>query len=229
MPQPPARDSKNVVSAGRYGRSVRTLDAVHRQAPEQRLARLRRCARRLARRPSPPRPPVSNTTTSPVSGSSISTRPTLRQRLLQRIAHGHRDDVVAARRDPQRLLVAARPAPGSPRPGTPPPAGAPRGRGTPARPSEVRLAASARTTGSPLTTRRTCFLPFFGGTNFSTSSVKTISPTRSLLRMAEKATTAASSAASSRFSCPPDPKRPEADMSTSRSTVISRSSVNSLM
>ena len=78
-----------------------------------------------------------------------------------------------------------------------------------------------------LTTRRTCRLPFFGGTNFSTSSVKMMRPTRSLLRIAEKASTAASSAVRSRFCRTREPNRPEADMSTSRSTVISRSSVKS--
>ena len=78
-----------------------------------------------------------------------------------------------------------------------------------------------------LTTRSTCRLPFFGGTNFSTSSVKMISPTRSLLRIAENARIAAISAARSRFSRCREPNRPDADMSTTSSTVISRSSLNS--
>ena len=56
-----------------------------------------------------------------------------------------------------------------------------------------------------------------------------IRPTRSLFRIAENASTAASSAVSSRFSCWREPKFPDADMSTSSSTVISRSSVKSFM
>ena len=71
-------------------------------------------------------------------------------------------------------------------------------------------------------------MPFFGGTKLSTSSVKMMRPTRSLFWIAENASTAASSAASSRFCRSREPKRPEADMSTSSITVISRSSVNSL-
>ena len=59
-----------------------------------------------------------------------------------------------------------------------------------------------------LTTRSTCRLPFFGGTNFSTSSVKMISPTRSLFRIAENARIAAISAARSRFSRSPRAEPP---------------------
>jgi hypothetical protein len=60
----------------------------------------------------------------------------------------------------------------------------------------------------------------------STSSVYKIRPTLSLLRMAEKASTLASSAASSRLVCAAEPKLPEALTSTSNKIVSSRSSVN---
>ena len=51
-------------------------------------------------------------------------------------------------------------------------------------------------------------------------------PTRSWLVMAEKARTAATSAMRSRLSWVVEPKRLEAEMSTSSMTVSSRSSVN---
>ena len=59
-------------------------------------------------------------------------------------------------------------------------------------------------------TRRTWRRPFLGGMNFSTSSVKRISPTLSLLRMAEKASTEAISAASSRLDCARGAEKPGA-------------------
>ena len=55
-----------------------------------------------------------------------------------------------------------------------------------------------------------------------------MSPTLSLLRMAENASTLASSAAISRLLCAVEPKLPEALTSTSRRMVSSRSSVNFL-
>ena len=75
----------------------------------------------------------------------------------------------------------------------------------------------------------TCFVPFLGGTNFSTRSVKMMSPMRSLFLMAENASSAAISAATSRLACSREPNAPEPDASTSSITVISRSSTNSLM
>jgi hypothetical protein len=77
-------------------------------------------------------------------------------------------------------------------------------------------------------TRSTWRRPFFGGTYFSTLSVTMYIPTRSLFLIAENATTAASSAASSRFAVPCEPKYSEALMSTMRLTVRSRSSTNCL-
>jgi hypothetical protein len=52
---------------------------------------------------------------------------------------------------------------------------------------------------------------------------------RSLFLIAENASSAASSAATSRLACSREPKSSEPDMSTSSITVISRSSTNSLM
>jgi len=78
-------------------------------------------------------------------------------------------------------------------------------------------------------TRRTWRRPLRGGMNFSTSSVKRMRPTLSLLRMAEKARTEAISAASSRLDCSPEPKRPEPLRSTTSMRVSSRSSTNFLM
>src|SRR5262245_48263552 len=63
----------------------------------------------------------------------------------------------------------------------------------------------------------------------STLSVKATSPTRSLLLMALKARTAASSAATSRFCCNRVPNWPEALQSISSMTVSSRSSTKRLM
>ena len=67
-----------------------------------------------------------------------------------------------------------------------------------------------------------------GGTNRSTRSVTMYRPTRSLFLIAENATTAASSAASSRLTWPRVPKNPDALMSITRLTVRSRSSTNCL-
>ena len=55
-----------------------------------------------------------------------------------------------------------------------------------------------------------------------------MSPTRSLFLIAENASSAASSAATSRLACSREPKAPEPDTSTSSITVSSRSSTNSL-
>src|SRR6267154_6796492 len=78
------------------------------------------------------------------------------------------------------------------------------------------------------TTRSTWRRPFFGGRYRSTRSVTSSRPTLSLLRMAENARTLASSAARSRLLKEPDPKFPDALISTSRKMVSSRSSVNFL-
>src|SRR3989449_10796422 len=78
-------------------------------------------------------------------------------------------------------------------------------------------------------TRRTCLRPLRGGTNFSTPSLTRMRPTLSLLRMAEKASTEAISAASSRLDCATEPNNPEPLKSTSSITVSSRSSTNFLM
>ena len=59
-------------------------------------------------------------------------------------------------------------------------------------------------------------------------SLKTIRPTLSLLVMAEKASTAQISTASSPFMRPAVPKSPEALTSTTSITVSSRSSSNTL-
>ena len=62
--------------------------------------------------------------------------------------------------------------------------------------------------------------------NFSTRSVNSTRPTRSWFWIAEKASTLATSAASSRLLRAPEPKLPDALRSTSSSRVSSRSSVN---
>src|SRR5256884_684231 len=74
--------------------------------------------------------------------------------------------------------------------------------------------------------RSVCDRPFFGGIKSSTRSVKRISPTLSLFRIALKASRQATSAASSRFDCVVLPKFPDALTSTINITVSSRSSVN---
>ena len=73
-------------------------------------------------------------------------------------------------------------------------------------------------------TSRMCLRPFFGGMNFSTLSVKKITPTLSLFWIAEKARVAAISAIISFFSTPTAPKFLLPDTSTSSITVSSRSS-----
>ncbi len=78
------------------------------------------------------------------------------------------------------------------------------------------------------TTASTCLRPLRGGTNTSTSSVKPIRPTRSLLRIAEKAKVAARRATRLRLSKSRLPRSRLADMSTTSMTVSSRSSANSL-
>src|SRR5690625_187425 len=72
----------------------------------------------------------------------------------------------------------------------------------------------------------TCFRPFFGGTNNSTISENSSSPTLSLFWTALKASTAQISAAASRLKRVADPKDSEAETSTASSTVCSRSSSN---
>src|ERR1019366_1365397 len=78
-------------------------------------------------------------------------------------------------------------------------------------------------------TRNTWLRPLRGGINFSTSSVNSNRPTLSLLRMAEKASTEAISAASSRLDCAREPNKPEPLTSTTSMSVSSRSSTNFLM
>src|ERR1019366_3119596 len=78
-------------------------------------------------------------------------------------------------------------------------------------------------------TRRTWLRPLRGGMNFSTSSLKRMRPTLSLLRMAEEASTEAISAASARLDWPREPNRPEPLTSTTSMSVSSRSSTNFLM
>ena len=68
--------------------------------------------------------------------------------------------------------------------------------------------------------------PFFGGTNVSILSVKSISPTLSLFLIAEKARTAHISAAISFLVCVTEPKFPDRLKSTTSMTVSSLSSSN---
>src|SRR6516164_3163841 len=77
--------------------------------------------------------------------------------------------------------------------------------------------------------RRTWRVPLRGGTKRSTRSVKATRPTLSLLLMALKASTAASSAATSRFCCTRVPNWWLPLQSTTSITVSSRSSMNRLM
>ena len=70
--------------------------------------------------------------------------------------------------------------------------------------------------------------PFFGGITFSIRSVKMMSPTRSLFRVAENARSAQSSAASSALNLDTVPKAPDALASTTNMIVSSRSSSNFL-
>ena len=76
--------------------------------------------------------------------------------------------------------------------------------------------------------RSACRRPLRGGTKCSTASVKRTAPTRSLLRIAENASTAASSAASSLLKRRACRTAPTPDRSTTSITVSSRSSMNSL-
>src|SRR5512144_2728879 len=76
-----------------------------------------------------------------------------------------------------------------------------------------------------LTRRSTCLRPLRGGMTFSTRSLKSSSPTRSLLAMAENAICAATSAAISDLRVPRDPNSSDAETSTRSTTVSSRSSV----
>ena len=78
------------------------------------------------------------------------------------------------------------------------------------------------------TSRRAWRRPLRGGTNFSTSSVKRHRPTRSPFCTAEKASSAAISAATSALVRVPEPKSVEAERSQSTITVSSRSSTNRL-
>ena len=70
--------------------------------------------------------------------------------------------------------------------------------------------------------------PFLGGMNFSTLLLKKSAPTLSLLMEAEKESTAAISASSSRLDRPLVPKSREPLTSTSSITVSSRSSSKTL-
>ena len=74
--------------------------------------------------------------------------------------------------------------------------------------------------------RNVCRRPFLGGMKSSTSSLKSRSPTLSLLLIALNARIEATSAASSRLLSSTLPNVPEALTSTTSITVSSRSSVN---
>ena len=76
--------------------------------------------------------------------------------------------------------------------------------------------------------RSTWRRPLRGGTNCSIRSVKSTSPTWSLFATAQKASRAASSAATSALVRSREPKSAEAEMSTRSITVSSRSSTNRL-
>ena len=91
-------------------------------------------------------------------------------------------------------------------------------------PAMLVLLLSGRKSITSRRIRRTCERPFLGGMNFSTTSLKKMTPTLSLFLRAEKARTAQSSAAVSRFSWRTVPKSPEPLTSTRRITVSSRSS-----
>ncbi len=69
-----------------------------------------------------------------------------------------------------------------------------------------------------------CFLPFFGGMNFSILSLKNITPTLSLFCIEEKARVAAISAILSFLISPQAPKLRLPLTSTNNMTVSSRSS-----
>jgi hypothetical protein len=74
-----------------------------------------------------------------------------------------------------------------------------------------------------------CDFPLFGAMNFSTSSENMMSPTLSLLRMAENASTAQISVAISIFVDSAVPNCPDRLTSTTSITVSSRSSSKILM
>src|SRR5437867_5248518 len=78
------------------------------------------------------------------------------------------------------------------------------------------------------TTASTWRRPRLGGMYLSIRSVNRIAPTRSLLRMAAKASTADTSAAISVFVRSPLPNRPDPETSTSSMSVSSRSSTKRL-
>ena len=73
-------------------------------------------------------------------------------------------------------------------------------------------------------TRSTWFLPFLGGMYFSTSEVNMMSPTLSLFLIAENASSAHSSTATSSLKRDTEPKWPDELASTTSITVSSRSS-----
>ena len=73
--------------------------------------------------------------------------------------------------------------------------------------------------------RRACRRPLRGGTTCSMRSVNSTAPTRSLFRIADIASTAASSLASSLLKRPRVPNRSEPERSTASITVSSRSSM----
>src|SRR5207245_2945229 len=73
-------------------------------------------------------------------------------------------------------------------------------------------------------TRRTWSFPLRGRRNVSTRSLKAMSPTRSLFLIAENARSAQISASISRLNWRRVPNSPDAEKSTSRMTVSSRSS-----
>ena len=92
-----------------------------------------------------------------------------------------------------------------------------------AAPMSVRVPSGSKNSSSR-TRRSTWVTPFLGGMNSSTSPVNATRPTRSLCRIAENASSAVSSAATSVLLLAAEPNVPEADRSTTNNTVSSRSS-----
>ena len=88
----------------------------------------------------------------------------------------------------------------------------------------VPLPAGSNTSRSRMS-RSACRRPFRGGTTCSMRSVNSTAPTRSLLRMADMASTAASSLASSLLKRARVPNRSDPERSTASITVSSRSSM----
>ena len=207
----------------------RKLDGVHRQALEQRPPRLAPPAGTRARRRPPPDRRCRTTSVSPVSGSSISMRPTLGSASSSGSPTRHRDQIVAARGDAQRPLVAGdrRQKVGDQERHRLPPHDV--ARGTPA-PRRATSAGSSRLERQDLADDaqdvllallgRHELLDLVGEDDEADAIVVPDRRERQHRRQLGRQTRASA--------CTREPNRPEADMSTSSSTVISRSSVNSL-